>query len=109
MPGLAELSLATDLGSLRLPVPHGQRSIEPLSLSGISAELVLLPGSRPLRTVLQPNTKSVQVAQVLAEAGGLSVPVPAAAAVTARDAIVRWDAEQNLDLEAWLAAQSATN
>ncbi|MFI5864751.1 hypothetical protein [Streptomyces sp. NPDC051546] len=107
MPGLAELSLTTDQGSLRILVPHGQRSIGALSLAGSSTELVLLPDSRALRRLLKSAGELAQIAPVLAEAGGLCVPVLASAAVSARDSLIRWGAEQGLDPEAWLAAQAA--
>ncbi|RNG08226.1 hypothetical protein [Streptomyces botrytidirepellens] len=107
MPGLAELSLSTGLGSARLLVPHGQRSIKALNLASVSdGDLLLLPDSRALRRELKRHADSEQLAQVLAEAGGLTVPVQASAAITARDAMVRWDAEQVLDTETWLAAQA---
>ncbi|MEU9761719.1 hypothetical protein AB0D98_18635 [Streptomyces sp. NPDC047987] len=106
MPGLAELSIANDLGSVRFLVPHGQRSIAALTLASISdGDLVLLPDSRALRRALKSGADPEQTSQVLAEAGGLPVPIRAASALTARDAIVRWDAEQALTLEEWLAAQ----
>jgi hypothetical protein len=109
MPGLAELSLATELGSVRFLVPDGQRSIKALTLAGSSdGVLVLLPDSRALRRVLKSGADPAQTARALAEAGGLSVPIQASAAIAARDAIVRWDAEQVLDTEAWLAAQGAS-
>lgn len=108
MPGLAELSLATHRGSVRLLVPHGQRSIEVLTLASASdGELVLLPDSRTLRRALKSSDDPAKTAQVLAEAGGLSVPIEASVATTARDAIIRWDAEQTLNIEAWHAAQTA--
>ncbi|MFE9252908.1 hypothetical protein [Streptomyces sp. NPDC007088] len=108
MPGLAELSLDTDRGSVRLLVPDGQRSIEVLTLASASdGELVLLPDSRTLRRMLKSSDDPARTAQVLAESGGLSVPIEASIATTARDAIIRWDAEQTLDVEAWRAAQTA--
>jgi hypothetical protein len=57
--------------------------------------------------VWKSDADSEQTAQVPAEAGGLAVPVQASAAITTRDAMVRWDAEQVLDTEAWLVAQTA--
>ncbi|MGW3929808.1 hypothetical protein ACWECC_17135 [Streptomyces microflavus] len=104
MPGLARLSLATACGSVRILIPHGQRSVDALTLAESSdADLVLLPDSRALRRVL----RNADPAQALAEAGGLSIPIPASTVTAARDAIVRWDAEQVLDTRAWLAAQTA--
>ncbi|MET8816532.1 hypothetical protein ABZW47_31605 [Streptomyces sp. NPDC004549] len=108
MPGLAELSLDTDRGSVRLLVPDGQRSIEVLTLASASdGELVLLPDSRTLRRMLKSGDDPARTARVLAEAGGVSVPIEASIATAARDAIIRWDAEQILDVEAWSAAQTA--
>ncbi|MGW6145602.1 hypothetical protein [Streptomyces sp. NPDC055140] len=108
LPGIAELALATDLGSVRLLVPHGHRSIRALALaSSCDGDLVLLPDSRALRRALKSGADPAETAQAIAEAGELSVPIQASAAITARDAITRWDAEQVLGPEAWLAAQAA--
>ncbi|MCX4681631.1 hypothetical protein OG413_41250 [Streptomyces sp. NBC_01433] len=108
MPGLAGLSLSAELGPVRFLVPHGQRSIKALALAGSSdGDLVLVPDSRALRRVLKSGADPAQAVQVLAEAGGLPIPLQASAAIAARDAIVRWDGEQVLDTEAWVAAQAA--
>lgn len=109
MPGLAELALTTELGSVRILVPDGQRSIDALMLASVSDRaLVLLRDSRALRRVLKYGTDPARLAQALDGATGLTVPIRAAEATTARDATVRWDAEQALGSDAWLAAQAAT-